>query len=45
MVSIAEAERIRSKRVSQSRIRAAETKKRSSEQAGSDSEAADCGAE
>ena len=35
MVSIAEAERIRSERVSESRIRAAETRKRRSEQAGS----------
>ncbi len=35
MVSIAEAERIRSKRVSESRIRAPETRKRHSEQAGS----------
>ncbi len=35
MVSIAEAERIRSERVSKSRIRAAETRKRHSEQAGS----------
>jgi hypothetical protein len=35
MVSIAEAERIRSERVSESRIRAAETRKWHSEQAGS----------
>jgi hypothetical protein len=35
MVSIAEAERIRSERVSESRIRAAETRKRRSEEAGS----------
>ncbi len=35
MVSIAEAERIRSERVSESKIRAAETRKRRSEQAGS----------
>ncbi len=35
MVSIAEAERIRSVRVSESRIRAAETRKRRSEEAGS----------
>jgi hypothetical protein len=35
MVSIAEAERIRSECVSESRIRAAEMKKRRSEQAGS----------
>jgi hypothetical protein len=35
MVSIAEAERIRSERVSESRIRAAETRKQRSEYAGS----------
>ena len=34
MVSIAEAERIRSERVSEGRIRAAETRKRRSEAAG-----------
>ncbi len=35
VVSIAEAERIRSERFSESRIRAAETRKRHSEEAGS----------
>ncbi len=43
MVSIAEAERIRSERVSESRTRAAETRKLRSEQAGSG--AAGCSAE